>query len=118
MSKPIAREADAIARVASNAFYVLGIPTTANRFDILRAEANLLEAIAQDRPGASTYDTPVGRRTRDVVAVRAAAAALADPDRRIDHELWAVLPAAEQYRASPPAEGWLDADAAFGWRLR
>jgi hypothetical protein len=78
------------ARLEENPFCVLAIPVSSARVDIERAAQLLLAKLELDLSEARTYDTPLGPRTRTPELVRKAAAELRDPDRRLQHEFWAL----------------------------
>ena len=76
---------------------------------------------------AATYATPVGPAPRTADKVRRAMAELRDPERRLEHELWARLdpsaaapppnPDAPEQKERPRADApWKGALAALGWR--
>jgi hypothetical protein len=115
---------DALARLADNPFLVLELPTDASRAEIERAGQKLLMMLELGLSGARSHSTPLGPRARTPEMVRAALAELRDPDRRVMHELWALLPVRE---ASPgddepdveladEAPASFDALQAWGWR--
>lgn len=87
-------------------FFVLGVSADATRTEIERAAQKLLAEIAIGRSGALTYPTPFGPRPRTESLVRAAAAELRDPRRRIAHELWARVELDDA--ALRPATTWPD----------
>lgn len=73
-----------------NPFHVLGLAPDASRADVERAAQKLLGLLAVGASAAKRYATPAGARERTEDDVRAAAAELRDPARRIVHELWAT----------------------------
>ncbi len=91
-------------RWAQNPFLVLGLPPDASRADVERATQKLLGLLAIGASAAKQYATPFGERPRTEDDVRAAAAALRDPAKRVVHELWAAVP-----------EGELDAGEVTRW---
>jgi len=109
MSSPLDRFAD-------NPFYVLEVHAGCTRAEMERSAQRILAALELEIPGASTYATPVGPRGRDAERVRAASAALRDPESRAHHEPWASLPP----RPAPPAKRPLDPEPSalrlFGWK--
>ena len=139
--------AEALARLRDNAFHVLELPVTASQHDVERQGQKLLGMLKLGLSSAARYPTPVGEGARDEDKVRVAMARLRDPERRLEEELWARLPA----RAAAPDPGspqelteddplqmddsfikdlprvpsapradrpWGEALAAFGWRRR
>ena len=112
-------------RIVNNPFYVLGLPPTASRAEVERQGQKLLGMLEMGLKQAAQYATPLGKWPRTAEQVRQAMAELRDPDRRLLHELWASLPAAEVVSASPVAEPvkagpepWDAALSALGWRTR
>lgn len=103
------------ADIENNPFLVLGIPTTATRQELERAGQKLLAQLELGVAAASTYQTPFGPRPRDASHVRAALAALRDPERRLRAEVWAVTDAKADTPA-PPLPAWTQAFASIGWR--
>jgi hypothetical protein len=113
-------------RVRDNPFYVLGLRPDATRAEIEREGQKLLGMLELSLQSAARYATPVGSTVRTADKVRRAMAELRDPERRLEHEMWARLdPAA----APPPepAEGrgparlradapWPGALSLLGWR--
>lgn len=77
-------------RLADNPFFVLELPVTAGAREVEREAARLLGMLELGLAAAATYPTPLGPRARTVDAVRAAAAELRDPRRRLAAELWAA----------------------------
>lgn len=128
----------ALARLRDNAFYVLELAPTCARIDIERQGQKLLAMLELGLAAAAPYATPVGPGVRDADKVRLAMAKLRDPDRRLEEEQWARLPAtaprtlAEEVgldddlglddvtlpSAPRPDRPWDGALAAFGWRRR
>jgi len=112
-----------VERIRDNPFYVLGVPPTAARAEIEREGQKLLGMLELGLQSAKAYATPVGPGERTTDKVRRAMAELRDPERRLEHELWARLepaaaaPAPEpelppRRRADAP---WPDALAELGW---
>ncbi|HKA90289.1 MAG TPA: hypothetical protein VKE22_21655 [Haliangiales bacterium] len=99
--------------IADNPFYILGLRPGATRAEIEQEGQKLLGMLALGLAAARTYDTPLGPRPRGEDAVRQALAALRDPDRRVQAELWARLPPEP---VAAPARRGFDALAALGWR--
>jgi hypothetical protein len=90
-------------RLRDNPFFVLGLPSDAPRAEIERTAQRLLAELALGRQVASMYATPLGPQPRTADRVRAAAAELRDPAKRLVHEVWAQLPAGA---ALPPPADW------------
>jgi hypothetical protein len=80
-------------RVVDNPFFVLGVARDAARPDIERAAQRLLAELSIGRQSALAYSTPLGPAQRTEDKVRAAAAELRDPAKRLVHEAWATLAA-------------------------
>lgn len=120
------------ARIVDNAFRVLGLTPRATWAEVARTADALLAALEAGDAAATSYDTPLGPRTRSAAAVRVARARLRDPDERIQQEIW--WEAARRDRSTPwrppadaaspideaanAAEPWPHAPAAWGWRPR
>jgi hypothetical protein len=104
--------------IADNPFYVLGIPPDATRAELEGAGQRLLAMLELGLEAAASYETPSGRRQRTADDVRRALAELRDPRRRLQHELWARLPAAPRRSPPPPASQppSFAARRALGWR--
>lgn len=108
-------------RVATNPFHVLGLRPTASRPDVERESQRLIAMIEVGLREAGSYASPVGGMPRDADAVRAAAAELRDPERRLVHELWAALPPEEDAlfdEGAPKDPGFPAGALALGWRGR
>ena len=115
-------------RLLRNPFHVLGLPVTCTRAEAEREGQKLLGMLSLGLAQAASYTTPLGVRPRTDELVRWAMAELRDPQARLDHELWAQLPASPQApdAAAPGAQptpeggppGWADAPTALGWRPR
>lgn len=109
------------ARLATNPFHVLGLRPDATRADVEREAQRLIAMIEVGLKDAGSYASPTGGMPRDADAVRAAAAELRDPERRLVHELWAALPPGEDalFDDGPERIPGFDAAAlALGWRGR
>ncbi len=104
---------DARARWEDNPFFVLGIPPDAPRAEVERAAQKRLALLGIGAAAARQYDTPFGPRPCTEDKVRAAAAELRDPERRLVHEVWARLPPPTRFR--DPDNTWADARAALGF---
>jgi hypothetical protein len=81
---------DAAERLAENPFFVLGLAPDAPARDIEREAQKLLGMLELGLADAAIYATPLGPRPRTPERVRAAAAILRDPRRRLIAELWAA----------------------------
>ena len=111
--------------IVENPFLVLGVAPDTDRMAIEREAQKLLGMLELGLAAAATYGTPLGPRPRTPELVRAAVAALRDPDRRLVAEVWArglasapaAAPAAgpATTTAAEPAP-WPDALHALGWR--
>jgi len=77
-------------RLARNPFFVLGLAPDAARAEVERTSQKLLGLLGIGAAAARRCETPVGERPRSEDDVRAAAAELRDPARRVAHELWAT----------------------------
>ncbi len=107
-------------KLEENPFFVLGVWPGASRIEIEREAQKLLGMLELNFPGAQTYATPVGVRTRTAESVRAAVAALRDPYQRLVAELWAQH-APEPTTDTPaaptaPQAGVLGLRRALGWK--
>lgn len=106
----------------TNPFFVLELPVTAGPREVEREAARLLGMLELGLAAAATYATPLGPRTRRSEDVRAAAAVLRDPKKRLLAELWATsvdagAATADPATASPAtatAMGAVDARTASG----
>jgi hypothetical protein len=76
--------------LVDNPFLVLGLPVTAGPREVEREAARLLGMLELGLAAAETYGTPMGPRRRTTEAVRAAAATLREPRKRLAAELWAA----------------------------
>lgn len=127
--------AEALARIRDNAFHVLELTPECARIDVERQGQKLLAMLELGLSAAVTYPTPVGVAVRDADKVRLAMARLRDPDKRLEEELWARLPAGAKPPAPPfdpdadlgldslpraprPDLPWPEALAALGWVRR
>ena len=91
-------------RIADNPFFVLGLPPDTSRIELEREAQKLLGMLELGVAAAAVYHTPLGPRPRTAEAVRAAVAALRDPQQRLLAELWARhAPEGEVEPAEPPA---------------
>jgi hypothetical protein len=115
----------AAARLRENPFFVLALPVTASRVEIEREATKLLGMLELGLASASRYASPLGWHPRTPDLVRAAAATLRDPKRRLLAEAWArhVPVVADAVAAEEPvdddrdlpAPGWEDARGRLGW---
>lgn len=105
---------DARERLAQNPFLVLGLAPDAGRADVERAAQKLQGLLKVGASAAKTYATPLGPRERTEDLVRAAAAELRDPAKRVGHELWALTPAPEAPEAPASLPVWEGALADLG----
>jgi hypothetical protein len=120
-------------RIRDNPFYVLGLRPSATRVEIEREGQKLLGMLELGLKSAGAYATPVGPGERTADKVRRAMAELRDPERRLDHELWAQLEPRKDERpfdpdedldlpeAPPPTRAddpWPEALRALGWSGR
>lgn len=103
--------------IADNPFFVLGVSPDASRQEIEREAQKLLGMVELGFADAMSYSTPLGAMPRDAESVRAAAAALRDPYRRLIAELWARHASAPEIRAmpAPTAAGLPQARTKLGW---
>ena len=113
----------------SNPFFVLELPVTAGPREVEREAQRLLGMLELGLAAAATYPTPMGPMVRRAEDVRAAAAALRDPRRRLVAELWASGlggpdtgsgsdTGSNTGSGSDPGTGWPDALALAGWGRR
>lgn len=107
-----------VARIADNAFHVLGLTPRATWPDVARVADALLAALEAGDPAAASYATPLGPRPRTAGAVRVARARLRDPDERIQQEIWWEAPARGPAAPNLDEAAWPRASAAWGWRQR
>ena len=122
----------ASARLRENPFFVLAVPVTATRIEVEREAHKLLGMLELGVGGAAWYASPLGWHARTADLVRAAAAALRDPRRRLVAEAWArdahpvagpppppdqapVIDEPAVDEDDPPAPGWEDARGMLGW---
>lgn len=116
----------AVEKIRDNPFYVLGLRPSATRAEVEREGQKLLGMLELKLSSAARYPTPVGPGERTADKVRRAMAELRDPERRLEHELWARLEPAARSAAAEPAEKaaprakadapWAGAMTALGWR--
>jgi hypothetical protein len=116
---------EAVEKIRDNPFYVLGLRPDATRAEVEREGQKLLGMLELSLASAGRYPTPVGSGERTTDKVRRAMAELRDPERRLEHELWArldpatALPPVAAVEAKPKRtaeEPWQGALAALGWR--
>ncbi|APR84199.1 Hypothetical protein A7982_09548 [Minicystis rosea] len=116
---------DAEGKIRDNPFYVLGLRPSATRAEIEREGQKLLGMLELKLSSAARYQTPAGPGERTADKVRRAMAELRDPDRRLEHELWARLEATAAPAPPAPVETkpkrradapWAGAMVALGWR--
>jgi hypothetical protein len=81
---------EAAERLAENPFFVLGLAPDAPSREVEREAQKLIGMLELGLADAASYATPLGPRTRTPESVRAAAAVLRDPRRRLVAELWAA----------------------------
>lgn len=104
-------------RILENPLLVLGVPATATRMEIERAGQKLLAELAIGTRASQSYQTPFGPRDRDESTVRAALAALRNPEERLLSELW-LDPEPGRCEATERGAAWVwqDAAASICWR--
>lgn len=78
-------------RLAQNPFFVLELARDCSRAEVERQGQKLLGMLELELSGARRYRSPIGEHERSPNLVRAAMAELRDPNRRLLHELWAML---------------------------
>ena len=76
--------------LTANPFFVLELPVTAGPREVEREAARLLGMLELGLAAAAPYPTPLGAMPRHAEDVRAAAATLRDPRKRLIAELWAT----------------------------
>ncbi|MEZ4402255.1 MAG: hypothetical protein R3B06_19680 [Kofleriaceae bacterium] len=106
---------------ADDPFAVLGVAVTSTPREIEREAQKLLGMLELGFADAASYPGPGGPRPRTADAVRAAAATLRDPRRRLAAELTAGAPTAASTPAAPPTTprlAWPGALARTGWGPR
>jgi hypothetical protein len=120
----------AVEKIRDNPFYVLGLPPGATRNEVEREGQKLLGMLELKLQSAARYATPLGAMERTADKVRRAMAELRDPERRLEHEVWARLdPAAAPAPSAASGPGldplrrradapWPNAMAALGWRAK
>ena len=99
---------------ADNPFLVLGVPVTATRLELERAGQKLLAQLTIGATSAKSYRSPLGVHERSEDGVRAALAALRDPEQRVFFELTWLDP--EHAAPCEPAFAWPLALRSIGWR--
>lgn len=109
-------------RFSDNPFHVLGLKPSCSRADVEREGQRLLGMMELGLHQARGYVTPLGERERTPELIRWAMAELRDPDKRLQHELWAQLGAdtvlarpSVTTDETPPASGCAGVRAALGW---
>ena len=107
-------DASAFTHLRDNAFHVLGLKPEATRAEVEREGQKLLAQLQLGLAEAAHYATPLGPQPRDADAVRSALAALRDPRTRLQHALWARLPALPPEEPVAPAPAWPGALADMG----
>jgi hypothetical protein len=114
-------------QIRDNPFYVLGLRPSATRLEIEREGQKLLGMLELGLKSATRYPTPLGEQARTPEGVRTAMAELRDPERRLEHEVWARLEPAPREDAAPrPVASarsradapWDEALVALGWAAR
>ncbi len=99
------------APLRDNPLRVLDLGPECTRAELERAAAKLLALAAVGAARGATYTTPLGTAERTEDKVRAAAAALRDPARRLRAELWF---GGEPMPEAPARGGWDGALSAVG----
>lgn len=107
--------------LTENPFFVLGCPITATGQEVERTAAKLLGLLELGAASAKRYVSPLGEHPRTADLVRAAAAELRDPEKRIVHEIWARVDSAsleghDDVDQAVPA--YPSAVAILGWQRR
>lgn len=100
---------DLLTRWRHNPFFVLEVATGSTRVEIERAAQKLLALMAVGSPKANRCETPLGTIERDADRVRAALAALRDPNTRVVHEFWANV-SLEEATGTSTEQGWEEGD--------
>jgi curved DNA-binding protein CbpA len=103
---------EALDRIRDNPFHVLGLRPTATRAEIEREGQKLLGMVELGLQRAARYATPLGSAPRTADKIRRAMAELRDPDRRLEHELWARLEPSAAPSEAPVPETTGDASTA------
>lgn len=111
---------EASARFADNAFYILGLRPSVSRQQIEREGVKLLGMLELGMPAARQYATPIAVFERTPERVRLAMSELRDPNKRVLHEVFAVLestplPLTDAIASRSALAPWSSALAAFGW---
>lgn len=119
MSSSAAPGASLREAVEENPFYVLALPVTASRREVEREGQKLLGMLELKLEDAQRYRTPLGVHLRTADLVRNALARLRDPRRRLESELFAVLPPVPPPSSSSApgrrARKWTDAFRILGF---
>jgi hypothetical protein len=102
-------------RITENPFHVLGVAPEAPRAVIEAEGQKLLAMLEVGLEGAGRYPTPLGPKARTAEDVRRALAELRDPVRRLEHELWARVPAARPPAPRPRPPACDGARRKLGW---
>jgi hypothetical protein len=105
-------------KLEENPFYVLDVRPGATLQEIERAGQKCLGLLSLGVSAGKTFVTPFGARDRTEDLVRQALGELRDPSKRLQHEVWAALPAGrDEPRAAPHAAHELACDAMelVGW---
>jgi hypothetical protein len=111
--------ADDRERVATNPFHVLGLRPDASPAEVEREGQRLLDALALGFDDARLFSTALGPRERTAEDVRAALAELRDPERRVQHEIFAVAAAVTPVAVAAPGPArWPEAFETLGWGAR
>lgn len=111
----------AVEKIRGNPFYVLGLAPSATRAEVEREGQKLLGMLELKLTRAAQYATPVGPGERTSDKVRSAMAELRNPERRLEHELWARLEPRAEATPEPapaPTRGRRRADAPWPGALR
>lgn len=111
---------EAASRYIDNAYYVLGLRPGVTRQQIEREGTKLLGMLELGMAAAQRYSTPIGVCERTPEQVRLAMAELRDPNKRVLHEVFALLepvPVATKDAMEPRSAAlpWAQALAVFGW---
>lgn len=104
-------------RFLENPFVVLGLAPDATRAEVEGAGQKLLAMLELGVGGAARVRTPYGEAPRTADDVRRAMAELRDPERRLEHELWARAAGVEvTVDDEAVIPGWPGAREAVGFR--
>jgi hypothetical protein len=104
--------------IDENPFFVLDLAVDVAPAEIERTARRLLAELEIGRSAARVYASPRGLLPRTPELVRAAAAELRDPARRLAHELRARVPVRAEAVVAPAALPWPVAARALGLRTR